>query len=62
MSSNTFWVQKVWEPEKWVSGKGFWGLGKVVKTRFHTVTTKDAIHRFGSPLFHDFSFIIIRLL
>jgi len=48
MSSNTYWVQKVWEPEKWVSGKGVWGIGKVLKSRFHTVTTKDAINRYDA--------------
>jgi len=48
MSSNTYWVQKVWEPENWKVGKGFWGVGKLTKSRFHTVTTKETILRFGT--------------
>jgi len=43
MSTN--WSGK-WAPEEWHNDKGVWLSGTLVQTRFHTVTTKDALHRY----------------
>jgi len=44
-STSTHWSGK-WAPEEWHNDKGVWISGVLVQTRFHTVTTKDALHRY----------------
>jgi len=46
MTSATAWTGP-WNPEAWTKGdKGLWIAATVASTRFHTVTTKDALYRF----------------
>eukprot|EP01124_Arcella_intermedia_P034155 TRINITY_DN8415_c0_g1_i1.p1 TRINITY_DN8415_c0_g1~~TRINITY_DN8415_c0_g1_i1.p1 ORF type:complete len:195 (+),score=17.66 TRINITY_DN8415_c0_g1_i1:109-693(+) len=40
----------VWEIDSFAKDKGVWVTGRIVSTRFHTVTTKDALHRYVALL------------